>query len=1151
MKKLLQKCYLPLGFILMLMTLAQTAPAFGQSIGSNLYVQNKSVAHHKNAHKMVPLVKVLKKVERSHHITFLYQTGLLEGKKVSRKTFKLDDLGSKLRKILTSKGLTYLKQSEGTYVIRSLPKLNIRPIAQQETVSGTVTNAQTGEPMIGVNILVVGTSTGTVTDADGHYSLTVPSLQDTLRFSFIGFQTKTVPIGGRTTINIAMEPKIISGQQVVVTGYSTQEQKNVIGSIATVDVSELKKTSAVSVGEAFQGHVGGVVVTESGYPGGAVNIHIRGINNFGNSQPLVLVDGVEVNINDVSPANIKSISVLKDAGAAAIYGVRGANGVILISTKSGQRGKTMVTYNSVVGFNFPLHGNPYNLMTPRERAKVVLSVNPNNPLYKNGLPDYFYASPNGAGFTNAGDPAVDPSKYNLDIHNPEKAYLIARANKNGTDWWQTVYSRAPVIRQNVQVSGGSDHNLYLFSLQYLNQQGTLLNSYLKRYSMRLNTQFKLANNRLRIGEHFKLMYKDNPFSSHTPLFALYLFPRILPKHDIKGNFSGTREAPIFRNLANPYALRVHAGRNKLFGWNPMGNIYAEFNIFKNLEIKTTFNGNFKNSRRSNFNFIKYANHGKYQRKNSFAVSSSYVYRWKWNFTLTYSKDIGKNNHLKVLVGNEVSANGSAGLSGFRKGFYSSKYNYVTLSTGSLNQTNSGNTARSTLSSVFGRIDYSYQNTYLVEGTIRRDGSSKFGEKKRYGIFPSFSVGWIISNENFMQELAWLNLLKLKGSYGILGSQNNVGLYNQYNLWGGSFAGTYYPINGGAALKRGFTITQIGNPFTSWERDKVTNLGIKFGIFRKFIFNFSIYNKEINGLLFPKRLPATVGGASPPVINIGNVQNKGIDISVKYNDQVGKELSLSIRANYSMYKNSIANIPGRGYFDVGAGRFGTVSRNQEGHPISSFYGYKVIGLFQSKQDVQSSPKQLGAVPGRFKYKDVNKDGMINPEDRTFIGNPNPDFTAGLSISINYKNFDISTNLFTNYGADAVNIVRYYTDFLGVQVGGVNSKRLLNAWSPNNNNSSIPKVELGGGFSTFGAMNSYFVEDASYLRMKYLEVGYTIPVNKTIISNFRVFVRAKNLITITDYSGIDPEIGGSSALFGVDNGIYPTNGKSVRFGVNITL
>lgn len=1132
--------------------------------------------------KKQSLKKALNQLESRFKVTFAFDERLIGTFQVED-NLQGSDLDTILDRVLPGMNLKYQKINGTIYVIgeKNVPAgqgtlLNKNGDSidsgsaqlMQLTITGRVSN-DAGEGLPGVSILLKGTTTsGTVTDRDGKYALSLPDDQvnGILVFSFIGYTTEEVAIGNRTTVDVQLLPDIKSLSEVVVTGYSSQARKDITGSVAVVDVKALQSIPTGSAVQALQGQAPGVTVISSGAPGGRNDIFIRGVTSFGNTQPLILVDGVQVQggLNDININDIESIQVLKDAGAAAIYGVRGSNGVIVVTTKKGKSGKPTITYDGYYGIQTPPKDNAFNLVNSQDFAALVKTVSPGTELFANGVPEFTYAGLGISGTAKAGDPAVDPAKYNFDAQNPSNDYMIQRLNQSGTDWFGEIFNNAPMQSHNLTASGGTDHSSYLLSLGHLNQQGTLIETYLKRYSARINTEFK-PHRHIRIGQNAYLFYKQNPgFNNQSEGNAIsqsYRIMTVIPVRDIKGNYGGTWLGPEFGEGENSVAIQEETRNNKSNFWDIQGNVYAEVDLLKHITARTSFGGTVDNQYSYSFSPNRYHSKQDHNKGNSFSENSQYNTSYTWSNTLKYNNTFGK--HLvSVLVGSEAIENSGRSLGGEAKNFFSTDPDYLILNNGTTNITNSSNAYRNTLFSLFTRLDYSYQDKYLLGATIRRDGSSVFGSDKRYGVFPSFSLGWRISGEGFMKNIPFINDLKLRGSYGILGSQANVSPANAFSLYSSGFGNSYYDITGSSnSTQQGFRQSRIGNPSTGWEKDVIANVGMDASIFNN-TFDISVewYKKSINGLLFPQPLPASTGGAIPPTINIGDIQNKGWDFSLMYRGSINTDFKYSVGANIGSYKNLVVNIPEPGYFDVAGSRFGTLVRNQEGYPVGSFFGYDVIGLFKDGDDVSNSPAQTDAAPGRFKYRDVNGDNKITPEDRTLFGDPNPDFVYGLNLRLSYKGFDFSTIFYGSQGNDVINLVRYYTEFMGTSVSRSKSNVLKNAWTPQNQNTKIPILESASSFSTNGTFNSYYKEDGSFLKLRSLILGYTIPpafLEKYGVSKLRIYIQGANLFMINKYTGIDPELSGnlggnqSSASFGIDYGNYPNNQRNFLLGLNLTF
>ena len=1032
--------------------------------------------------------------------------------------------------------------------------------AQSIAVSGRVISQEDGSPLPGVNVVIKNTSVGTTTDVDGRYTLEAPA-DATLVFSFIGFTTSEIPVSSRQSIDVSLSGDTQTLEEIVVTGYSTQRKKDITGSVSIVDVDNLQSVPSPSAEQALQGMASGVNVTRSGVPGAGTKIFIRGVTNFGNTDPLVIVDGIEQDLNNISAQDIESIQVLKDAGSAAIYGVRGANGVILVTTKKGKAGAPVINYGASYRMAYPLPGNPFNLLNSQEYMQVYNQAFPNNDRFDLGMPDYMYRGPSGAGMAFEGDPEVDPSLYFYESPNTGRNYIIQRINKEGTDWFHELFRKAPTLDQNLTISGGTDKSKYLFGLGYIDQKGTLINTFLKRYSGRLNTSFTLGDH-IRIGENLNIIHRENPgFNENSDFGGIIETVKqqpIVPIRDIMGNWGGTFGGPSLGDGQNPIAVQ-YRNRDKdiVNEWHIIGNVFAEVDFLNHFTARTSLGYNVRNNYTQDFNTTQVENVQGNNSFNSLSVSSGYRSQRTFTNVLTYENAFG-NHNFKMLVGSEAIDELNRGVSANRQRFFSEDFNFLVLGNGTEAIGNSSSISARSLFSLFSRVDYSFNDRYLLGLTVRRDGSSVFGPQQRYGVFPSVSLAWRISEESFMQNLTWMDDLKIRGSYGVLGSQNNVSAINSYSLYGSGMTTTYYDISGSSnSIVQGFATNRIGNPATGWEENVVSNFGFDMALLNgAFEVSAEYYKKKINGLLFTEPLPAVIiGGASAPSVNIGDIQNTGVDAAVKYRGNVN-QFRYSLGLNITTYKNEVVHIPDPGYFFSGGHQgVGSMVRNEEGHPVSSFFGYRVLGLFDSQGEVDSAPTQNAAAPGRFRYQDVNSDGVIDADDRTHLGNPNPDLTYGINLNLGYGNFDLSAFFFGSHGNEIFNLAKSYTHFVGFYPTTNFSRDLLNAWTPDNTDTDIPIVESQGTFSTTLAPNSFYIENGSFLKLRSVALGYNVNrafLQKFRISNLRLFIQGENLFTLTKYSGLDPEIiGGSTSALGIDRGSYPNNEKGLLFGLNVTF
>ena len=1042
-----------------------------------------------------------------------------------------------------------------------------------QKVTGRVVNKNDQQPVADASIQVQGTAIGTKAAANGSFSLNVPRDNSVLVITIVGFQPLEVPVNGRTAIgDVALTVSSTNLNEVVVTGYSAQRRKDITGSVAVVNVANLKAVPSGSTESLLQGQAAGVTVLNSGAPGGTSSIRVRGITSVGSTEPLVIVDGTPGNLHDLNVNDIQSIQVLKDAGAAAIYGVRGSNGVIIVTTKRGRTGKAVVSYDAYYGTQRALGGNVWNLANPQEAADAIwktytnIGLAPSHKQYGSGttpvLPDYITPTA-----TMAGDPRTDPSQYALYKNQ------ITKANKAGTDWFHEIFKPAHIQSHNISVSGGGEKSTYLFSFGYFDQPGTLINTYLKRYSVRMNTSFTIKD-RIRIGENAYITYKQNPSYTGLPgvnnansINAAFRMPTIVPVYDIMGNFAGGGSQGL-GNAPNPVAIMERTKNYEGNNWRINGNLFAEVDLLKNLTVRTSIGGTIDNFYNNFFTFTAYENAENSQNPNSYIENYGYNSSWTWTNTLRYNNTFANNHNLTVLLGTEAINNKGKAAGASRGSYFITNLNNLTvdpnlwtLNFGSpSSQTNANIVSnngiqtpyQSSIYSMFGRVDYNFSDKYLLSGTVRRDGASVFDPKKRFGIFPSVTAGWRISRESFMKSLTWVNDLKIRGGWGKLGSISNISPTNAYTLYGQSAVQSYYDVGGTSnAPAQGIYNSQFGNPNTTWEEDVITNIGIDATFLNnKFDISAEWYKKSISGLLFPEKLPAIGGPASAPFVNSGNIENKGIDIALTYHGSIKRDFKFDITGTVTSYDNKVVSLPtGIAYIDYGN------SRLQPGHPVGSFFGYEVLGLFQNDAEVAKSPTQDKAAPGRFKYADKNGDGKITSDDRTHFGNPNPKFTAGLNIGANYKSFDFFMFLYSSVGNDVLNMVRSSTDFPQSFDVAISKDAVYNSWTPDRPNAKVPILERTGNFSNgTGAFNSYFMENGSFLRCKTLSIGYTIPVNSIKrfgLDRLRIYAQAANLFTITKYTGPDPELTGTSTNFGSDFGSYPANQKTYTIGVGLNF
>ncbi|MEO7120194.1 MAG: TonB-dependent receptor [Ginsengibacter sp.] len=1064
----------------------------------------------------------------------------------------------------------------------------MQTFAQNRTVTGKVTDPS-GNPVSNASVTVKGDVAGTNSDENGNFSINVPKGKRTLIVSSIGFDPQEVSISG-SSLSVALKARTTTLNDVVVTGYGSQRKKDITGSVAVVNVADLKQVPSGTAQSLLQGQASGVTVISSGAPGQGSNVRVRGITSVGNSDPLYIIDGVQGSIQDLNVNDIQSIQVLKDAGAAAIYGVRGSNGVVLVTTKKGRNGKAKITYDGFVGTQRPLK-NGFDIANTSETGNAIAAEFFNDSLKLNNkqfgtngilqIPDYI--TPTGVVGTS---PLTDPATYSLYTNQ------ITKANKQGTDWFHEIFKPAIMQSHTISASGGNDKSSYYFSAGYFDQQGTLIGTYLKRYSARINTVFNVKDH-IRIGENAFVVNKQNPgFTNQNEGNAIsysYRESPIIPIYDIKGNYAGTGSQGL-GNSQNPVANQLRSRNNKSNDWAVSGNAFAEVDFLQHFTVRTSIGGAFDNYYYRYFNYTQYENAENNSNPNTYGEGAGYNSQVTWTNTLTYNNTFGQHN-LKVLLGTEAITYYGRQIATTRSGYFITNSSNLTVDpnlwtlgfgpAASQTNTDNGGVYQSALYSQFARVDYNYADKYLLSGTIRRDGSSVFAKGQQYGYFPSGTVGWRISKESFFPTVSWVTDLKLRAGYGILGSYLNVPGTNAYNLYSLSASAANYDWGGtNNSSYTGAYSSQIGNQKTTWEQDKITNVGLDATLFQsKIDLSVEYYKKAVSGLLFRPSTTPFAGGAQAASQNVGNIENHGVDISLTYHGALSKDLRFDVTGSFTTYNNKVVSLGnGTKYIDEysnGSSRIGAFTRLQPGQPVGEFFGYQVAGLFQSYGDIAKSPTQQDAAPGRFKFKDVNGDGKITDADRTFFGNPNPKFTTGLNLSVNYKGFDLSTFLYANVGNKVINYVKYWTDFPQVFQGAVskdavdNAARLVNASGQPTNykdpsahvantGATIPLLETSANFSNTTTFNSFYAEDGSYLRMKTLVLGYTVPI-KTLsrykIESVRVYVQASNLFTITKYSGLDPELPTSdlnnNTNFGIDLGNYPANQKFYSVGLNVSF
>lgn len=972
---------------------------------------------------------------------------------------------------------------------------SINVFGQNQSVKGKVTAKEDGQPLLGVAILGMPSGTGVLTDLDGNYEY-IGNGDDSLQFTYLGYQSIILPINRRRTIDVIMATDAKLLEEVVVIGYGTIKKSDLTGSVASIKTEDIVKVQAPNAMQALQGKVSGLqILSTSGDPGANPVVRLRGVTTLNNNNPIAVIDGVITDVAQVSllnPNDIASIEVLKDASAAAIYGSRGAAGVIIVTTKRGTDGKNVV--QASIEQSFESVAKKLDVMTGREFAT-----------YLNG---------------------VTPGRFNnLD------------ALKN-TDWQSLIYNdNAPITNANLSVSGGNDKSTYYFGLGYFNQQGVIPKSALERYSAKINSTYNISNH-ISMGLDLSMSLNDKLNTPGVVNTALRAWPIDTPYKE-----DGVTFAEV--NGGNPIAsiFYQNSDANSLRG---LGNLYASINFLKDFTFKTSYQFTLTESKGKSFGPKYFVAPLQQNEENDLSYTTASATSVIYENTLAYNKSVGKHN-INAVVGYTAQDNRSEYLSGFTENLIRETELFWYLDAGQDTRDRSGNNlGRSTLLSYLGRVNYSYDSRYLLTASMRRDGSSKFGKNNRYGNFPSLAAGWNIHNEDFFSKNGVLNSLKLRASWGIIGNERIPG-EAQYSL---ITAGQNAVFGVNEAQYPGATFNGGGNPNLRWEETTQFNVGVNASAWNdKLTVELDYYNKTTNDILVPLEPIGYSGiGAFRSIFyNAANVRNRGFEWNVNYRGNSGN-IRYSVGLLGTTINNQVTDI-GQGIGadsllvggDLGNGQ--QVARTAVGRPIGFFYGYNVVGVFQNAGDLDNSPSLFGQEVGDLKYQDVNGDGKITSDDRTFLGSALPKFDFGFNAELGYKAFTVSADIQGQYGN------KIYNGKQAIRFATLNYEdRFNNFWSGDGSTNEHFKPSLGG---TNFIPSSYFLENGSFLRLRTLTVNYRMPsnlVNRVSVQNCNVYLRATNLLTLTKFTGYSPEIGAGNATDGViDTGIYPIT-RVMTVGVN---
>jgi TonB-linked SusC/RagA family outer membrane protein len=1013
--------------------------------------------------------------------------------------------------------------------------------AQSFRITGTVTSRASNQPLPGATVSLKGSRAGAVTDSLGHFSLSVPGPGSVIVVSYIGSADQQLAVNRSGSYNFQMDEKANNMDEVVVIGYGSQKKTNVTGSISRVKASQLEDQPISRIEQALQGRTSGLTIAaSSGQPGASSTVRVRGTTSINSSDPLYVVDGVIVDnggIDYLNSADIESIEVLKDAASAAIYGTRAAAGVILVTTKKGRAGSMQVAYHGYYGSQAPAHKldllNAEQYATLRNEASVA------------GGGGILFADPASLG--------------------------------KGTDWQSIIFNNNARIQDHeLSISGGNEKSTYYSSFGFYDQQGIVASaiSEYKRFNARLNTAHKIKP-WLNFGNNFGYSYIKNQGIGNTnsefggPLSSAINLDPLTPavvtdpavagappysNHTVFGDASGNPygiSTLVANEMVNPLAyIQGHLGN---YGWshNLVGNVYAEVEPVKNLKIRSTIGAKMSFWGGETFNPAVYYNASTSTSRNSYYRESNQGLGWTWENTASYQRKFGFHD-LTLLVGTGAYVDNIA------RGVNANYYNLpvTTFKEATLNYSiptadriaGGYDGVEHKISSVYGRLIYSYHDRYLFTGILRRDGSSRFGSNNKYGYFPSASLGWVATNEEFFPKNNIVTFLKVRGSYGVNGSDALGDFAYVSTVSGGrnyTFGNDNYVI--------GYSPNAPANPDLKWEQTSQTDIGFDATLVKNVTLSFDWYNKKTTGMLQPIIIPG-YAGTSNPTGNVASMMNKGLEVEVGYSKQIGN-VHLTLNGNASYLQNEITDLGNGVLYRTGASFQSSdyeLSRTAIGHPIGAFYGFVNEGIFQNQAEVNSYVNKEGgliqpnAKPGDFKWADLNSDGKIDQADRTFIGDPTPTWSYGFTATATYKGFDLTVFGQGAAGNDIFNGLRR------LDLPAANwSTAALGRWTGEGTSNTFPRLTTNDANKNFSSPSTFYLSKGDYFRIKTVQLGYTLPKNilvKAGIQRVRVYVSGANLVTFTKYTGYDPEIGGSS--YGIDRGVYP-QARSLMVGADFTF
>lgn len=1080
------------------------------SYAGNAHSQNAKVSIRMNN---VKLDKILNEIENQTDYLFIYNNQV-DINKITSVKVKNEAVAQVLDRILSGTGINY--ELEGTHIILATEAIkDLHAQQQAKTVTGTVTDVS-GEPIIGANIRIKGTTTGTITDIDGNFSIKAEP-QSVIEVSYIGYLTQETVINNQKSIRFLLKEDTKTLDEVVVIGYGVQKKADLTGSVANINTEKLNTQSNANIGQALQGKIAGVdIVSQGGAPSSGTRIMVRGIGTLNNASPLYIVDGMYMNsIDHINPNDIASIDVLKDASSAAIYGSRAANGVIIVTTKEGSNTEGKPIIDLSVNLGISTASKFLDMLDAKGWAEVTT-------IARQAI----------------GKPALDMA---TDL-----------ANKPDNDWQDIMFRPALMQNYNLSVKGGGKYSTYYTGLGYFNQDGIVKGTNYQRYNIQSKNDYKrgifsAGTNLIISFSHDKPLHQELRGGMIGTI--LQSVPTLEKYDDTReGGYGGTYGDVV--NIPHPLAI---IDDNIMDRYNEnvkiFANLYAQIELFKGLKYKLNLT--------PDFSFERYKN---YLNKYDFGLATNSItqlterQRRRRNILvenlLTFDRTFGEHK-ISALAGYTYQDSRFRHIQAYGEGL---PQGLEEIDAATTNRSNEGNSWRSVLTSILGRVFYSYQNKYLFTATIRRDGSSKFGKNNRYGYFPSFSLGWNVAEEKFMENVHWLDQLKLRGGYGVLGNQE----IDNYQYSSTITTGINYPDGNGGLLQGAFP-KNFANPDIKWEETAMTNVGIDFMAFNnRLSLTADYYVKNTKDILLTVPIPISSGGANDPIRNAGKIRNNGFEFNLGWMDQPNPDISYGINLIGSFNKNKVIAMGSEsGSIKGGSTNQNiTTSETKAGYPIGGYWLISTAGYFNSQEEVDAYAKdgkkiQPAAEPGDIKFVDANNDGVINDDDRVFQGSPFPDFTFALNGNMRYKNFDLSIGLQGVLGNKIYNATRQTLE--DVTKGSNFLASCLDYWTPENKNASHPRLTWDDPNRNTRAESDRYLENGSYLRLRSVQLGYTFPQTwfKGAIQHARVYINAENLFTITSYSGYSPDVNADNANYrGFDNFIYPTN-RTFMLGLNVTF